>query len=171
MILLETDCWTIVSSIGSFLSGIFTLLLFIGGWIQTKKYLSLGELDVYYKLKKDFSSKECDRLIQIINNKKLQVKQDINGYPFLIEKYNENIIDGENHRVSNELLGHIEDMFLFYERKLIKQDLMISGYGSFIEICYNSIELKEYIIKIRSYYNNHELYSGLEKLYKIISNG
>ncbi len=171
MILVQTELWTILSSIGSILSGVFTILIFFGGWIQTRKYIRLGELDVYYKLKNDFNSSGCDKLIQTINSRKLQVKFGENGYPYLVEQFNEHIVDGENHRLSNELLGHIEDMFMFYEKKLISKELLISGYGNYIEITYNSIEINNYIDRIRCYYNNHQLYSGLEKLYNIVSNG
>jgi hypothetical protein len=171
MSLIQSELWTILSSIGSILSGVFTTLIFIGGWIQIRKYIRLSELDVYYKLKNDFNSSGCDKLIQTINSRKLQVKNGVNGYPYLVEQHNEHIVDGENHKLSNELLGHIEDMYMFFEKELITKELLISGYGNYIELTYNSIEIKDYIQRIRGYYNNHQLYSGLEKLYNIVSNG
>jgi hypothetical protein len=164
-LLLCCDFWTIISSIGCFLSGVFTILLFWVGYRQIRKYIGLGEIDLYYKLKNDFSTPQSMKLIKCIETDSIWVRKDETGFPFMVEEHIEEIGDGQDHLLSDDLLGHIEDMNIFYQKKLITLETIIEGYGRYIILCYRNQSIQEYIELKREFYKLPSLHNGLKKLY------
>jgi len=161
IILLNSDFWTIVSSIGSILSGVFTILLFFVGISQIKKLVSSGELDLYYKLKQDFSSSESITLYNCIIGNDIIIHTDNNGRPYMMTN--------QNDFLSDELLNHLEDMDIFLQRKLIKKNTIIEGYGTIVERTWNSQLIQQYINLKRTFYQTETLHTGLEHLHTIIN--
>jgi hypothetical protein len=159
--LVISENWGIMSSIGSILSGIFTLLLFLIGWNQISKFVSTRELDLYYKLKQDFNSLECKELLRCIVVNNLTVKNDVYGYPSLF--------DLENSELSDDLLNHIEDMCIFFDNGLIQKKTMIEGYGRVINDTFTNQTIHDYIRVKRLFFSTPSLHTGLDKLYKIIN--
>jgi hypothetical protein len=150
-----------VSSVGSLLSGIFTILLFFVGKNQIKKIVNSGELDVYYKLKNDFNTIQSKELLKCININNISVKKDEYGYPTLC--------DLDNNILSDELLNHIEDMCIFYDKGLITKTTMIEGYGRIVNNTYVNPSIHEYIRVKRLFFLTPSLHTGLDKLFKIIN--
>lgn len=156
-LLVVDDIWTILSDIGCFLSGVFTISLLFVGLRQIKKLNSSNELDVYYKLKKDFTSEESLRLLNCI------IENEVNVTQFC------QMTDNLGNVLSDELLNHIEDMCIFYERKLISLKTIIEGYGTIILLTHNNPFIQNYIQQKRNNFNNQNLHTGLVLLYQKIN--
>lgn len=153
--------WTIVSSIGSILSGVFTILLFFVGKNQLKKIGNSSEFDVYFKLKNDFNSFESKVLLRCIIVDSFSIKNDVYNYPTLV--------DYTGNELSDELLNHIEDLCIIYDRGLLNLSTLIEGYGRIVKNVYENQTIIEYIRVKRLYFSTPSLHSGLEKLYNLIS--
>lgn len=171
MNLLFCNFWTIITSIGSLMCGVFTLLLYCLGKKQLKKIVSSNELDVYYKLKRDFNSSKSEKLYNCLKGGEFEVKKDYKGLPYLTEIHNESLSDGFDYSLSDELLNHIEDVCIFYDKGLINKEIMIEGYGTYVIVCFESEKIKDYIQQKREFFKNNNLHTGLEKLYRIVKNG
>lgn len=65
-----------------------------------------------------------------------------------------------------DVLGNIEDLALFYERKLLTMEMIDSGYGYSILHIGNNITVRESIKRYRD--SGQEVYCGFEKLYSMI---
>lgn len=153
--------WVVVSSLGSILSGVFTILLYFLGRKQINKLVNSSELDVYYRLKYDFSSFESKSLLNCIVSNELIIVTEDNKLPKLYDKGGKLLLD--------DLLNHIEDLCIFYDKKLISKSTMVEGYGSIVLNTFQCQTIIEYIIIKRSYFKTPSLHTGLEKLYKIIN--
>lgn len=145
---------------------ILTLGTLIVTYRQLRRSSKIQEIDIYFKIKEEFKSNNSVQLIECIIDNKIGLSSIQLDIPKLIDTR----IEHEDVFLKNDLLDHIEDLSIFYDRGLISKKLITEGYGTIIIKTYECEMIKLYIDKVRNYYNDKYLYEGLQKLYILIKN-
>lgn len=174
MILLQTnlhwwDCvnWQVVSSIAISSSFILTSITFFLSFRERRKKNDNDELNMYFKIKSDLSSKECKILMFSILEDNIHL-ESINGLDVLVRH---EIDPQTNQQISKNLeieyLHHLEDLYILQEKKLISYRTIYQGYSASIFKLWECPVIQQFVKNLRARDNDPELYSGVEKLYKL----
>lgn len=161
--------WTGVSAITSALTLIATMFIYYLAKNELQKNNDIAGLDVYFKIKADLSSLGSQKIYVGITEDDLKFyRNHDNSVMFQFDSTKEIMPMSD---MDLHFLNHLEDLALAYEKKIIPLDMIRSGYSSLIISVVNSPTVYDYISYIRSERDNdHELYSGLENLYKVFYN-
>jgi len=159
--------WNGVTAIATALSLAATVLIYILARKELTRNNKISELEIYFRIKSDFSSIEFQTIYRAILEKHIEFFRRHNEPPAF------SILGQDNHwvpfpmtNVEQGFLGHIEDLALAHESDLISFETVKSGYGSLILNSGNSPCIYNFISYLRNEkFKDSELFSGFEQLY------
>lgn len=179
MILLHHNInWSAVSSIATVLAflaaGIYTLFtyqLLKATSKATQQNAIANELSAYLALRKDL----CSTFFLLVTRHARWDTLILEDNPVLNNNNQPEQFLEENGKLKiakttlvTEVLNNIEDLFLFYDNKVLSIDTIDSGFGYSILYLGNNSEIKNLIKTMRE--GQPDLYNGIVELYGLIWN-
>lgn len=155
----------IMSGVGSIGAAVFTIFIYRLASKEWKRNNSISELDLYYKIKRDFSTEfSQDVLINIARND-LEFKSITEDYS-TIEWLGGPVYDSSY--FVQAFLGSFEDLAMFHDKGLMAFETLNSGYGSTILMVGNNRAIVDLIRHLRARLKDGDAnyYSGFEDLYR-----
>lgn len=158
--------WSALSAISAFFSLIAAIFIYVLAKNELAKNNSIAELDIYFKIKSDLNSPDSQQIYSALIEEHLRFARNQDGSVGFLVKNKENWEPFQMNRINSNLLGHIEDLALVYEKGLVTFDTIMAGYGSLILNAGNSPAIYNYISYLRNEkFKDKDLYSGFEQLY------
>jgi hypothetical protein len=184
-IIISTWVYLFFEQCNGFLSGfaaascaaLFSLLLVFVGWQQLGKIHTTSNADLLHKLKGDFFREETRILIHLIYNDFIEFfvedtgpdeiavcyfKVDVDAInksklPAEIKEYLTKKMSYTTYEMDDYVLGHFEDIGLFWEKGVLDIDLIYEEFADYIETVYESKMFKEYLTYINEPEENEQL--------------
>lgn len=167
--------WAIISSIATVFGASFTLAIAIIAWRQLSKTNNIAEADFYHRLKTDFFTDNQRLLIGLINARALKFDEDKKFFVVEMSKLRDLTNDLKirakakkefsQEEIDDYMLGHFEDLGLFWERKLIDINFISEGFGHYIKTVYEDEQIQKYIHWCHKHHSNG-IYSKFKALYE-----
>ena len=148
---------------GTMITAIGTLLIVAIAYFQLQKANKISQADFDQRFKDDFFKKETQQLFMLFQYNLLVFKiepvtgddykfpyfeldrKKIDANPIYSMYLPENKYRFSSYEIDNLLLGHFEDLGLFYKKKLMNIEFIYSGFSYYIEEIYENDEIKKYI--------------------------
>jgi hypothetical protein len=166
-------------------TAIFTAALAIIAFWQLRKINRTSSGDFLHKLKNDLFNEKTTLLIQLIDYNSLQFKRpDDDKIPYfeiVLDSITNNKIknemirkikklrDGSNivdaYEIDEFLLGHIEDLGIFTQHKIINLSMVYEEFSWYIEKCWEDNNIKDYIEHQRKE-EGWDIYDKAEDIFK-----
>ena len=166
-------------------TAVFTLCLLIVAWTQLRKINKNSSADFLHRFKNDFFNDKTRLLILLAEYDCLHyVKPKEEGIPYYeivldnikdeksknetkrkIEKFiNGNYII-DVYEIDDLLLGHFEDMGILNKKKVLTIEMIYEAFSTYIKICWENKQVREYIQHQREEEKNWDLYDKFEDIY------
>ena len=169
------DGWSILTSISAFCGALFTLAIAIIALVQLRKTNNIAAADFYHRFKIDFFTEKERLLIGLIsikglifdekkacfivdNKKILSLTEDMRNQAKEAKGFSQEEVD-------DFLLGHFEDLGLFFEMKIIPKKFVVEGFRHYIKTVYEDEQIKKYIQWCHEKHGDG-IYSKLKALYE-----
>jgi hypothetical protein len=152
--------WT---ATGAMITAIGTSLLAGIAYFQLKKANKISQADFDQRFKNDFFKEKTQQLFMLFQYNLLVFKTEPiidNDYEFPYFELDSKKIDANpiysmylpehkyrysSYEIDELLLGHFEDLGLFYRKKLMDIEFIYSGFSYYIEEIHENDEIKKYI--------------------------
>lgn len=156
--------WTGVAAIVTIIACIAGIAYTIITYKIFKQNSNTNQLAAYLSIRKELTSEVFTLFTNYCRLDSITIDDSLtkaDGY----------VIGGGNmtitrHIFLRDILGNIEDLALFYEKKLLTMEMIDSGYGYPLLYIGNNITVREFIKRYRD--SGQEVYCGFEKLYNKI---
>jgi hypothetical protein len=153
-------------------AALFSLILILVGWQQLGKIHATSNADLLHKLKGDFFREETRILIHLIYNDFIELiiedtsrdEIEVCYFKVNVDAINKSKLPAEikeyltqkriytTYELDDYVLGHFEDIGLFWGKKVLDIDLIYEEFDDYISTVYESNEIQRYI----SYINKPE---------------
>jgi len=163
--------WAMVTAVA-------TIVLILVAYWQLKSLAKTSRSDFLYRLKSDFFSKEARQLIFLAeyNLLKFQAQDEVPHFeiigrerPGVADRMKELGIEGNSisvYLVDDVLLGPMEDIGVLEKLGLVTIEEVYEVFVTYINICVESLPLKEYLAWSRKDPQDEDVYDNLFRLYE-----